>query len=92
MRLLERERRQQPALENEVLETRFWKPSLGKQNVPPFGAARGRHSMLAAERVNTPQSLLRRLVNPLVEHDLFGKPVSTFPDHAPTAFLHCKIK
>jgi hypothetical protein len=24
---------------------------------------------------------------PLIEHDLFGKPVSTFPDHAPTAIL-----
>jgi len=22
----------------------------------------------------------------LIEHDLFGKPVSTFPDHAPAGF------
>jgi hypothetical protein len=45
--------------------------------------------MLAAERVNTPWSPLRGLVNLLFEHDLFGKPVSTFPGHAPIAFARC---
>jgi hypothetical protein len=59
MRLLERTQATtslgKRSLGNEALETKSWKTtSLGKQNVPPFGAARGRHSMLAAERVNTP--------------------------------------
>jgi hypothetical protein len=42
-------------------------PVFRKQNVPPFRAARGKHSMLAAGTVNTPRDCLPALqeeINP----------------------------
>jgi hypothetical protein len=47
-----------PALEPALARQ---KPVFRKQNVPPFRAARGKHSMLAAVTVNTPRDGLPAL-------------------------------
>jgi len=64
-------------------------PATRKQNVPPFGAAR--QGILCWRRnVSTRRrACFAGSFTFLFEHDLLGKPVSTFPDHAPAAFLHC---
>jgi hypothetical protein len=49
---------------------------------PPVAQA-GRHCEIALERNRFRLKRFRSSI--LMEHDLFGKPVSTFPDHALTA-------